>query len=182
MAALTISPMSLFDDITDLYTDEWVHRISKHCLANGYVAGIDYDPENQCWMFHTLYCPDGTVSKKRIASKFVQSTSAQIEARIENEICAHLEWNGHIVRRQVRCKAGIADIVTIDSIYEVKAVLDQRSIHQALGQVLLYRQCLGVRLMPFIAGPPSTHIHGLKRHLSNLGVAVLEWPTMEKWP
>jgi threonine dehydrogenase-like Zn-dependent dehydrogenase len=42
----------------------------------------------------------------------------------------------------VSCAAGIIDILTTDTIYEVKLNLTRDNIFEAVGQAMIYRECV----------------------------------------
>lgn len=69
------------------------------------------------------------------------------EAELESAVVEYFSGAGQVVRRQVDCGfAGVADIVTDDTIYELKDWLTRRTYYTAVGQLLGYRNYLD----PFI--------------------------------
>jgi hypothetical protein len=77
------------------------------------------------------------------------------EKRLELEFGKSLSDQGIPVKHQVRCEHGIADIVTSDAIYEVKASLSRGDIYRAASQVLLYRNCINPSAKAVIVGYPD---------------------------
>jgi hypothetical protein len=66
------------------------------------------------------------------------------EAQLEAAVIDYFSGHGSSVRRQVNCGyAGVADVVTKDTIFELKDKLTRRTYQQALGQLLLYKNYLG---------------------------------------
>lgn len=84
------------------------------------------------------------------------------ERDIEIALGLELESQGHIVERQARCKAGLADIVTEDSVFEIKGRLNKNEIFTAIGQLLLYNQCFK-RPHLVIIGRPSSALRLLEQ-------------------
>ena len=76
------------------------------------------------------------------------------EKRLELEFGKSLSAQGIPVQHQVKCECGIADIVTPDAIYEIKASLSRGNIYRAASQVLLYRNCINPSAKAVIVGYP----------------------------
>lgn len=171
------SAKTLFADCTYITQDEYVQHIKSLCIAQGYIPFIDFDPEMNWWVWHSMQCPDFTISKKRIAAKFENDpkTSPRTEKKLERAIVNHLRKSGIEAKCQVRCAAGIADIVTPDAVYEVEQTLSRQKIFEAIGQVLLYRACINPHAKAIIAGYGASDLNTLKPYISSLGVEVLEW-------
>jgi hypothetical protein len=87
------------------------------------------------------------------------------EKRLELEFGKSLSGQGIPVQHQVRCEHGIADIVTPDAIYEVKASLSRGNIYRAASQVLLYRNCINPSAKAVIVGYPD------RKEPVNVGIA-----------
>lgn len=172
-----VSIKALFEDCTYFGQIESVQDIKKRCMSQGYIPFIDYDEEKQMWVWHSMMCPDFTMSKKQIASKFEANpeTSPKTEKTVERAIAAHLRKNGAKVRCQVRCVMGIADIVTPDAIYEVEQTLTRQKIFEAVGQVLLYRACINPQAKAIIAGGSTSDLDVLRPYIASLGVEVMVW-------
>jgi hypothetical protein len=66
----------------------------------------------------------------------------QSEREIEEAWCRLLDSQGIAYRRQVQTSCGVADIVTDDTVYEVKLELNRHSLFKAAGQVTLYAAAL----------------------------------------
>ncbi len=65
------------------------------------------------------------------------------EKRLERAVVEFFSGTGQLVRSQVNCGfAGVADVVTADTIYELKDRLSRKNYYQALGQLLGYRNYL----------------------------------------
>jgi hypothetical protein len=69
------------------------------------------------------------------------------------------------------CQAGQADIVTSDAVYEVKHLLTKENIFKAIGQVLLYRECINPSANAIIVGIDGG-IKSLIPSINQLGVKV----------
>jgi hypothetical protein len=106
-----------------------------------------------------------------------RTPKAKAEKQIECAFGAKLEAQGQLVRYQVHCEMGIADIVTSNAIYEIKAVLSRSHLRQAIAQVLAYRACINPSAKVSIVGrkckksdaPPDFKI------AHALGVEVILW-------
>lgn len=75
------------------------------------------------------------------------------EAWLEQKLVETLERRGVEYRRQVRTPCGIADVVTDDTVYEVKVALTLDILFKAVGQVSMYAWALG-KSRRVIAGHP----------------------------
>lgn len=171
-----MQPMQLFDDITYLGHDEsYVKWLSEQIpFGCGYIPFVDFDRELG-WVFHTLLTPDGLKSEKRIAERFrsKKEAPAKAEAAIEASLALLLAEQGKAPRRQVACAAGIADIVTNEAVYEVKAVLSRDAMFSAVGQVLMYRAAINPALLAIVVGRSPDL--SLSRFAKSLGVGVMDW-------
>lgn len=89
------------------------------------------------------------------------------EERIEEYLNSRIGGN-----RQVRITTGIADVVTPDSVVEVKRFLTGPAVRQAVGQITMYRAELGV---PFavIAGIPTSKTYDILPFVLGIGINVL---------
>lgn len=85
------------------------------------------------------------------------------------------EYGQNRVEMRIHCGVGIIDILTEDYICEVKTLLDRASIFQAVGQVLLYRECIKPYRIPIIAGVIGKNELVLKweQYLSNIGIGLI---------
>lgn len=72
---------------------------------------------------------------------------------------------------QVRCRAGIADVVTADTVYEVKLSLTRVSLFQAVGQVSVYARELE-RPNRVIVGQWTSETDRLAASIRKLGIQV----------
>lgn len=99
------------------------------------------------------------------------------EAELESAVVEYFSGAGQVVRRQVDCGfAGVADIVTDDTIYELKDWLTRRTYYTAIGQLLGYRNYLN----PFIGvGVICNGTNLTRRKLEKFerlnGVRVMVW-------
>jgi hypothetical protein len=97
------------------------------------------------------------------------------EADIETNIARRLRARGiRPVETQVRTPAGIADIVTPTTIYEVKLSLTRVSLFQAVGQVSLYARELE-RPNRIIVGAWTPDTDRLAARIRLLGIDVEAW-------
>ncbi|HEX3051053.1 MAG TPA: hypothetical protein VHP83_10400 [Aggregatilineaceae bacterium] len=181
-----VSPYAMFVDITYLGYGAFGHArkdmIDDHCFKHDAVPCIDYS-EKWGWVFHTLYVlnPAVLAYKKHIAAEFKVELSrrdVKTEAQIERDLAARLRKHGHQVKRQVRCTAGVADIVTEEAVYEIKRSLTRDHIFSAIGQVLTYRQAINPDLHPIVIGPASTeYITDLIHLARKFGVFIVPLKT-----
>jgi hypothetical protein len=170
-----VKAMTWFKDCTYLGHDpEWKDRIFQECKEQGYVALIDYN-EELGWVFHTLYPPDGTVSRKNIAKRFAMpSENRRDEKSLEVRIVRYLKAMGHRVRQQVRCRAGIADIVTDDAVIEVEYYLSRAKLFEAVGQVLMYRNVINSSARAVIIAEAIDRYAPVDV-ARELGVEIIQW-------
>lgn len=83
-----------------------------------------------------------------------KETPLKKEKRLERDFGEKLTAQGISVQYQVRCEYGIADIVTPEAIYEIKASLTRSNLHKAASQVLLYRNCINPSAKAVVVGYP----------------------------
>lgn len=98
------------------------------------------------------------------------------EREMQESLVRHLKKQGESPRVEVTCEGGRADIVTETSIYELKLHLSRQDIISAVGQVMVYRAAIDVRLKPVIVG---NYVRGTTRLLDAIaksGVEVILWP------
>lgn len=170
-----VSPMFLFDEYTFI-SEELKDGFTRYCIDRGYIPFIDYDTDYGSWIFHSITYKD-LIWKKPVSEKFESHESKEgNEAALEKKFVAHLKQLGVASNTQVICKAGIADIVTQEKIYEAKDVLTGSSLFRAIGQVLLYRQCINPS-----AGAAIICNRSLVEHLHPvallIGVEIIVWST-----
>ena len=166
--------MFLFQEYS--FLDEGLkYDIERYCVARGWIPFIDYDPELKSWIFHSITSGD-LIWKKPIAKKYeaISESRGLSEAKLEKEFSEYLKSIGVNVRTQVRCRAGIADIVTDQRIYELKCTLNRATFFQALGQVLLYRGCINPQAKSVLVCRTSV-VPELHTVATRLGVEVLVW-------
>ena len=75
-------------------------------------------------------------------------------------------------REFVRLDCGIADVVTNDTIYEVKIAITTTSVQRAIGQLLLYSYSLPNHKMCIVGGSKKINKHTEKR-LKEIGIETL---------
>ena len=171
-----LMPMDLFADIT-LLNEEDKQPIFDYCSERNHLAYIDYHPKYERWAFHTLVDLSAhMVFRKPIADECVSREGKPriCEADIEEAFVKYLEKEGRAPQRQVRCKAGIIDILTDDAIYEVKRDLDRSSIITAIGELLLYQKAVP-RNNLVIVGRNHHSLASLQHYLDTLGIKVIRW-------
>lgn len=173
---LTVSPMSLFNDMTYLGTDEELAKaVRRRCMDDKHIPLIEFDSDLG-WVFHTIFPPDGTVSRKVIAERFERNPQVvRQEAEMETILGAQLAAQGHQVRRQAPTAAGVADLVTDKAVYELKLRLSVYATWQAVGQVMIYRQALGGHLQPVIVGGHDPNAERLYEYVRDLGIQIIFW-------
>lgn len=98
-----------------------------------------------------------------------------LEADIEANVAIRLHRRGiRPVQRQVHCQAGIADIVTADTVYEIKLDLSRSSLFSAIGQVSVYARELE-RPNRVIVGRQTPETGRLIESVRKLGIKVELW-------
>jgi hypothetical protein len=144
-------------------------------LEQGAIAAIEWSETHRAWVFHTLYTPDGLKSRKPVASEFEQKQAkvSPDEKAMERALEAELVALGWQTRHQVRCAAGIIDILTPGHIYELKSTLDRGDLMQALGQVMGYHMSLDDGRKPVIVGRVDEYAEGLAGRIAERGVLVV---------
>jgi hypothetical protein len=185
MTDLSISPMSLFKDITYLghgpEAEAWKAKIERHCLEQLYFAFIDYH-KDYGWVFHTMLTPPDTKSVKQISSLFQgrkdppAKYKAVPESGLEQEVFDYLKSIGQHPRRQVRLPSGRADIVTEAAVYELKDRLTREKLFSAIGQVLIYRQEIDADLAAVVVGRPSNqYTENIVAMAAEMNIEVWKW-------
>lgn len=97
-----------------------------------------------------------------------------LEADLEWDLAKRLEAAGETVGRQVRTPWGRADIVTADTVYEVKLRLTRVSLFQAVGQVMVYAAGLK-KPKRVIYGQRTSETDSLVEGVRSLGIEVEVW-------
>lgn len=105
----------------------------------------------------------------------IQKPKLILEKDIETSFANHLENKGIRYRRQVSCAAGIIDILTTDTIYEVKLNLTRDNIFEAVGQAMIYRECVMPWARIVIVGIAAKDTEKLIPYVSSLGIEVISW-------
>lgn len=93
------------------------------------------------------------------------------EAWLEQKLVETLEKRGVEYQRQVRTVCGIADVVTDDTVYEVKVALTLDILFKAVGQVSMYAEALG-RNRRVIAGHRVKGMDDVYAVVRRLGVEI----------
>lgn len=96
------------------------------------------------------------------------------EADLEWDFVERLRKSGAEVRTQVHCRFGRADIVTANTVYEIKLFLTRQAIFQAIGQATLYAHALGKPNIG-VGGQLTAETHRLLPALKERGIAVELW-------
>lgn len=98
-----------------------------------------------------------------------------LEADLETTLADRLRALGiRPVDRQVRTRSGIADVVTSDTVYEVKLHLTRVALFQAVGQVSVYARELE-RPRRVIVGQQTHETDRLAAAIRKLGIEVEGW-------
>ena len=117
-------------------------QIEGYCLRRGCIAFIDVDPESARSRLHAIQHPKE--NKVWTHNEIVEPSERKLEIKIRQYYEGILRKRGRIGGEAERhCAAGEADIVTDNAIYEVKLIYWRSDFFKALGQVLLYKHCLG---------------------------------------
>ncbi|MCB0250829.1 MAG: hypothetical protein KDI07_19800 [Anaerolineae bacterium] len=99
------------------------------------------------------------------------------ESIIEDAIFANLKKDGKQPARQVYLTSGIADVVTADELYEVKAYLTRDAVIKAIGQLEIYSQELPGR-SKIIVGRHGDGI-ALRSFANRMGIEMRIWRTKD---
>ena len=101
----------------------------------------------------------------------------RLERETEDALVAELTEAGVAVMRQVRVATGVIDVLTPDTIYEVKTFLTRESIFEAIGQLMIYQAGRGdgppLRLVVY--GRATRETAFLVPVLAGIGVEVKLW-------
>lgn len=173
----TIRAETLFADVTYISEADWVRRISDTCFEQGYIALIDWSEQRSCWVFHTLFEPNGGVSKKIVAEEF-ERKEIKIDAEqwLKDRLCERMVAKGEWFERQVANAAGIADVVTRLSVIEVKSVLTRDVLFYAAGQVLAYRNAIDPqKLAVILARRLNYDAVDIASSLAASGIRIVIW-------
>ncbi len=113
---------------------------------------------------------DGENITIKLVNKIIFGTKWANEKQIQEAIEIKLSTQG-ISLLSRGCQAGQADIVTSDTIYEVKHILTKTDVFRAIGQVLLYRECINPSANAVLVGVDGG-IKSLIPFINQLGVKV----------
>lgn len=134
--------------------------------SDGNYIPLEIRDQYEPWFFNYFLVKKGREKKEKKPAR---------EKRIEREFGKRLSDQGIPVKYQVQCEYGIADIVTPNAIYEVKAALSRSDIHKATSQVLLYRKCINPNAKAVIVGCPYDNEKVEIELAQALGVDVILW-------
>lgn len=180
----TADPLFLFNEYT-LISEDVKEDLFNYCWDKGYIAHIEFDDETLQWVFHSLsHGPRKLIWKKPIAEKFEQLDKLKKQERgivfseqdLELYMTRLLNQKGVHFETQVACEVGIADIVTSDTIYELKERLTRSAFFKAIGQLFCYRQRINPTAKLAIVCSYSD-IRNLHQVAEELGIEVIEWYT-----
>jgi hypothetical protein len=94
------------------------------------------------------------------------------EKKLEDNLYDLLVSKGIKVERQKRCLAGFIDIITETCIYEVKDVLTINTLYKAIGQLLLYRECINSTANAYIIYNRS-EVENLHACVKNINIQLV---------
>lgn len=117
---------------------------------------------------------EGLTITQKVAKSIVFQCEELSEKEIERALVRKLKAQGSHATTQVKCLFGQADVVTDDAIYEIKQILTRETVFQAVGQVLLYRQCINPSARAVIVGA-NGGIENLVALIEQVGVHVEFW-------
>lgn len=103
------------------------------------------------------------------------------ELEMELRLCRILDSEGIAYERQVRTPAGVADVVTSQTVYEVKLDLTRSALFKAVGQVTLYAAALK-RPRRVIIGRVNDGdaFEPLRTLVHSLGIRINVFPSRER--
>ncbi len=112
-----------------------------------------------------------------LARASTSTSNPRSEPELQAAVVRWLGDQGLAVGGRVVCVAGEPDIMLADRsvIYECKALLTRKMIYQAIGQVLLYRQCLNPDARAVIVGLPTPDAYALQPLVEALGIELVIW-------
>ena len=101
----------------------------------------------------------------------------RLERETEDALAARLTAQGVPVMRQVRVPTGIIDVLTPDTLYEVKTWLTRDSVFEGLGQLLVYQagRGEGAALRLCLYGRETRETAPMVPVLAGIGVEVELW-------
>lgn len=183
------SAVAWFRDITLVRDATERASVMRLCGRDGYMPIMEQHPRLGL-LLHSLATPGGDLLRKRCAALFgttargdpprrvarvaaVRPSQTEAERAIQGRLVTTLRALGFAVREYVHCDIGFADVVTPEAVYEVKASLSRRTLHAALGQVLLYRASINPALRAVIAGPGRRGAAKFRPWLQRCGVELL---------
>lgn len=158
-------------------------HIRQQCSAHDLIAFIDFNPDvngNPYGVWHTYALPglrdcvthpgwDQYV--QLLGWRQPQELKPLTELDIEEQLVKALQRLGTRCDRQVHLRSGIADVVTAQSVYEVKLVLDRAEVFKAIGQVLVYAEELS-KPNRFIVGTRGDS-QAIQQLLPALGIKLI---------
>ena len=106
---------------------------------------------------------------------YLQTADRQLtEREFESQFCLWLKYMGYSYLRQYRCKHGVADIVTHNTVTEVKLGLTRPRLFHAIGQALVYRGDINPVATPIVLtdSPVPDEFFQIGK---SAGVVVLWW-------
>lgn len=101
----------------------------------------------------------------------------RLERETEEGVAAELAGKGVPYQRQVRVPSGVIDVLTPDTIYEVKTFLTREDIFKGVGQLFTYRAEAegGDALGLVLVGRETRETAALLPSLAKLGIEVELW-------
>jgi hypothetical protein len=72
--------------------------------------------------------------------------------QFQDVMAEQLRLKGKKVQQNVRCSAGVIDIVADNWVVEIKSNLNRSELFKAIGQVLTYRDSYSISMQPVIIG------------------------------
>ena len=110
----------------------------------------------------------GTIVQKRRREGIGPFGSKKTELEVQRRLVSGLTEFSEFVRLD----CGIADVVTSDTIYEVKTKITVSSVQRAIGQLLLYSYSLPNHNMCIVGGSKKINKHVEKR-LKEIGIKTI---------
>lgn len=97
------------------------------------------------------------------------------ENHLETLLCRKLDSVGIDYDRRVINSCGYADVVTADTVYEIKNILTHDTLFKAFGQVTLYATALG-KPRRVIVGRRAKGNEAMEAVIRSLGVEINVYP------
>lgn len=168
------TPLQIFEEYAIVSDPEFKTAIEEYCAEQDCEAFIDYLPERDEWVFHTLMDIRASLKwERKIAERFKAPNPPAKHQVLVAEIAQQLVLQGISFSTEFPCYGGYIDLLTDDAIYEVKSLLNTQQVNMGVGQLLHYRYYID-RPNLILAGLPCYQTEQLKPFCQSLGISIVE--------